>query len=420
MTRPSSPECMAETARLAYHLHWPLDTILDLEHRDRRSFLAEADALAGVVAEDDWYRRHRRVGPTKADRWTRRPHTRRRGIARAAGARPCAWRPSPPPRRDRPPRQRGGLRARARARPASATRLTARARRAAAEPRPARRSRAAAAEPRRRRAPRPRSATRRSAWRTGRRPGSSAATPSRRSRCPRRPPATPREPRARAKLQRSRGARIVEGRAIRRAGADAAVRVGRPRAAAEPTLPPIPGADVPDDDARRRAQAHRPQPRRARPAPSRPRLADAAGATASIMRSAAARRRLPAPRGARRPAPTGERPAPVRMAAAPPGAGPAGPRRCARACSARPAAPRMRPAAPAPVADIVVAPPVRARVFRRAIDALTGRGPAAGRDQSGAPGPARRPGSRFLTPRSAARLPLGQRPALGRPGLPLP
>jgi hypothetical protein len=56
MTRPSSSECIAETARLAYHLHWPLDTILDLEHRDRRSFLAEADALAGVAvgAEDEW------------------------------------------------------------------------------------------------------------------------------------------------------------------------------------------------------------------------------------------------------------------------------------------------------------------------------------------------------------------------------
>jgi hypothetical protein len=53
MTRPSPPDCMAETARLAYHLHWPLDTILDLEHRDRRRFLAEADALAGVVVADD-------------------------------------------------------------------------------------------------------------------------------------------------------------------------------------------------------------------------------------------------------------------------------------------------------------------------------------------------------------------------------
>ncbi len=54
MTRPSSPECLAETARLAYHLHWPLDTILDLEHRDRRQFLAKADALAGVGVGDEW------------------------------------------------------------------------------------------------------------------------------------------------------------------------------------------------------------------------------------------------------------------------------------------------------------------------------------------------------------------------------
>ena len=52
MTRPSSSECIAETARLAYHLHWPLDTILDLEHPDRRRFLREADALAGYVTDE--------------------------------------------------------------------------------------------------------------------------------------------------------------------------------------------------------------------------------------------------------------------------------------------------------------------------------------------------------------------------------
>ena len=46
MTRPSPSELMEETARLAYHLHWPLETILDLEHADRRKFLREADALA--------------------------------------------------------------------------------------------------------------------------------------------------------------------------------------------------------------------------------------------------------------------------------------------------------------------------------------------------------------------------------------
>ena len=53
MTRPSPEELFAETARLAYHLHWPLDTILDLEHRDRRRFLVEADAIAGLGFEDD-------------------------------------------------------------------------------------------------------------------------------------------------------------------------------------------------------------------------------------------------------------------------------------------------------------------------------------------------------------------------------
>ena len=46
MTRPSPEEVLGETARLAYHLHWPLDTILDLEHHDRRRFLREVDALA--------------------------------------------------------------------------------------------------------------------------------------------------------------------------------------------------------------------------------------------------------------------------------------------------------------------------------------------------------------------------------------
>jgi len=46
MTRPSPELLLTETARLAFHLHWPLDTILDMEHRDRRLFLTEADRLA--------------------------------------------------------------------------------------------------------------------------------------------------------------------------------------------------------------------------------------------------------------------------------------------------------------------------------------------------------------------------------------
>jgi hypothetical protein len=49
MTRPSRAALFSETATLAYHLHWPLDTILDLEHADRRRFLQEAEALAGTV-----------------------------------------------------------------------------------------------------------------------------------------------------------------------------------------------------------------------------------------------------------------------------------------------------------------------------------------------------------------------------------
>ena len=52
MTRPSPAELFAETARLAHHLHWPLDTILDLEHPDRRRYLREADALAGYVTDE--------------------------------------------------------------------------------------------------------------------------------------------------------------------------------------------------------------------------------------------------------------------------------------------------------------------------------------------------------------------------------
>jgi hypothetical protein len=43
MTRPSLDQLFGETAALARRLHWPLETILDLEHRDRRRFLAHAE-----------------------------------------------------------------------------------------------------------------------------------------------------------------------------------------------------------------------------------------------------------------------------------------------------------------------------------------------------------------------------------------
>lgn len=54
MMGPSPDELLVETARLAFHFHWPLDTILDLEHRDRRRFLHEAGVLASAHQEAPW------------------------------------------------------------------------------------------------------------------------------------------------------------------------------------------------------------------------------------------------------------------------------------------------------------------------------------------------------------------------------
>jgi hypothetical protein len=50
MMRPSPSELFAEMARLANRFHWPLSTLLDLEHGDRRRFLREA---ATLVAEPE-------------------------------------------------------------------------------------------------------------------------------------------------------------------------------------------------------------------------------------------------------------------------------------------------------------------------------------------------------------------------------
>jgi hypothetical protein len=55
MRRPSPHDLLAETARLAFHFHWPLDTLLDLEHADRRAYLEHADELAaryGVLVSE--------------------------------------------------------------------------------------------------------------------------------------------------------------------------------------------------------------------------------------------------------------------------------------------------------------------------------------------------------------------------------
>lgn len=34
-----------EVAYVAYHLHWPLESILDLEHADRQRYVAEIERL---------------------------------------------------------------------------------------------------------------------------------------------------------------------------------------------------------------------------------------------------------------------------------------------------------------------------------------------------------------------------------------
>lgn len=53
MTRPSPEELLAEAAQLAYHYHWPLDAILDLEHADRRRFLRAAEELAAPPGQEE-------------------------------------------------------------------------------------------------------------------------------------------------------------------------------------------------------------------------------------------------------------------------------------------------------------------------------------------------------------------------------
>ncbi len=53
MTRPSPRELFAEMAGLADRFHWPLEELLDLEHPDRRRFLAEAARLQGAAGSDD-------------------------------------------------------------------------------------------------------------------------------------------------------------------------------------------------------------------------------------------------------------------------------------------------------------------------------------------------------------------------------
>jgi hypothetical protein len=53
MTRPSPEVLLSEAAQLAFFYHWPLDTILDLEHGDRRRFLREAEGIVGEAYTEE-------------------------------------------------------------------------------------------------------------------------------------------------------------------------------------------------------------------------------------------------------------------------------------------------------------------------------------------------------------------------------
>jgi hypothetical protein len=48
MMRPSPEQLLEEAAELAGHFHWPLDSILDLEHGDRRLFLEHVRTTAAA------------------------------------------------------------------------------------------------------------------------------------------------------------------------------------------------------------------------------------------------------------------------------------------------------------------------------------------------------------------------------------
>jgi hypothetical protein len=42
-----------EIAYVAYHFHWPLDDILDLEHLQRQRFVAEISRINRRITEGD-------------------------------------------------------------------------------------------------------------------------------------------------------------------------------------------------------------------------------------------------------------------------------------------------------------------------------------------------------------------------------
>lgn len=53
MTAYASDRMFEEIAYVAYHLHWPLDEILDLEHPLRQRFAEEIGRINRRLAEEE-------------------------------------------------------------------------------------------------------------------------------------------------------------------------------------------------------------------------------------------------------------------------------------------------------------------------------------------------------------------------------
>jgi hypothetical protein len=49
MTTPPSHRLWTEVVRIAYDLHWSLDTVLDLEHHLRQRVLAEIEVMSSLA-----------------------------------------------------------------------------------------------------------------------------------------------------------------------------------------------------------------------------------------------------------------------------------------------------------------------------------------------------------------------------------
>lgn len=53
MTAYATDRMFEEVAYVAYHLHWPLDEILDLEHPLRQRFVEEIGRINRRLAEEE-------------------------------------------------------------------------------------------------------------------------------------------------------------------------------------------------------------------------------------------------------------------------------------------------------------------------------------------------------------------------------